>query len=56
MTPTWPTDSLRWQDGIMEAQTKHAVVSHGASVHGLPALRQVPGKPMAAGGDDPDES
>jgi aryl-alcohol dehydrogenase-like predicted oxidoreductase len=41
--PTWPTDSLRWQDGIMEAQTKHAVVSHGASVHGLPALRQFPG-------------
>jgi aryl-alcohol dehydrogenase-like predicted oxidoreductase len=41
--PTWPADSLRWQDGIMEAQTKHAVVSHGASVHGLPALRQFPG-------------
>ena len=41
--PTWPTDSLRWQDGIMEAQTKHAVLSHGASVHGLPALRQFPG-------------
>ncbi len=41
-TPTWPTDSLRWQDGISEAQTKQAVLSHGASVHGLPALRQVP--------------
>ena len=41
--PTWPTDSLRWQDGIMAAQEKHAVVSHGASVHGLPALRQFPG-------------
>jgi 1-deoxyxylulose-5-phosphate synthase len=39
---TWPTDSLRWQDGIMEAQAKHAVVSHGASVHGLPALRKFP--------------
>jgi aryl-alcohol dehydrogenase-like predicted oxidoreductase len=39
---TWPTDSQRWQDGILEAQHKHAVVSHGASVHGLPALRQVP--------------
>ena len=39
---TWPTDSRRWQDGILEAQEKHAVVSHGASVHGLPALRQVP--------------
>jgi 1-deoxyxylulose-5-phosphate synthase len=41
-TPTWPTDSLKWQDGISEAQLKQAVLSHGASVHGLPALRQVP--------------
>jgi len=40
---TWPTDSLRWQDGILEAQAKHAVIGHGASVHGLPALRQFPG-------------
>jgi len=42
-TSTWPTDSTRWQDGIMEAQAKHAVIGHGASVHGLPALRQFPG-------------
>lgn len=42
-TPTWPTDTLRWQDGILEAEHKQAVVSHGASVHGLPALRQFPG-------------
>jgi len=42
-TATWPTDSARWQDGILEAQARHAVVGHGASVHGLPALRQVPG-------------
>jgi aryl-alcohol dehydrogenase-like predicted oxidoreductase len=40
---SWPTDSLRWQDGILEAQVRHAVVGHGASVHGLPALRQFPG-------------
>jgi 1-deoxyxylulose-5-phosphate synthase len=40
---TWPTDTSRWQDGILEAESKKAVVSHGASVHGLPALRQVPG-------------
>jgi len=40
---SWPTDSMRWQDGILEAQSKKAVVTHGASVHGLPALRQVPG-------------
>jgi aryl-alcohol dehydrogenase-like predicted oxidoreductase len=42
-TATWPADSIRWQDGILEAQARHAVVGHGASVHGLPALRQVPG-------------
>jgi aryl-alcohol dehydrogenase-like predicted oxidoreductase len=41
-TATWPADSSRWQDGILEAQSKKAIVSHGASVHGLPALRQVP--------------
>ncbi|MBV8808279.1 MAG: aldo/keto reductase [Acidobacteriaceae bacterium] len=39
---SWPTDSARWQDGILEAQSKKAVIAHGASVHGLPALRQVP--------------
>jgi len=42
-TTTWPRDSIRWQDGILEAQAKHAVIGHGASVHGLPALRQTPG-------------
>ena len=41
-TATWPADTARWQDGILEAEAKHAVRSHGASVHGLPALRQVP--------------
>jgi 1-deoxyxylulose-5-phosphate synthase len=41
-TPTWPTDTVRWQDGILEAQTRRWVVAHGASVHGLPALRRVP--------------
>jgi aryl-alcohol dehydrogenase-like predicted oxidoreductase len=40
---SWPTDSARWQDGILEAQSRKAVIAHGASVHGLPALRQVPG-------------
>ena len=39
---SWPADSQRWQDGIQEAQVKKAVVARGASVHGLPALRQVP--------------
>ncbi|HVO58913.1 MAG TPA: aldo/keto reductase [Dongiaceae bacterium] len=41
-TATWPADSARWQEGIMEAQHRQAIVSRGASVHGLPALRQVP--------------
>jgi aryl-alcohol dehydrogenase-like predicted oxidoreductase len=40
---SWPTDTVRWQEGILEAESKKAVVSHGASVHGLPALRQMPG-------------
>ena len=39
---SWPTDSLRWQEGIQQAEARHAVVARGASVHGLPALRQVP--------------
>jgi aryl-alcohol dehydrogenase-like predicted oxidoreductase len=41
-TPSWPTDSLRWQDGIAEAQSKKVVLARGASMHGLPALRQAP--------------
>lgn len=42
-TATWPTDTARWQDGILEAQSRKIIRSHGASVHGLPALRRVPG-------------
>jgi aryl-alcohol dehydrogenase-like predicted oxidoreductase len=41
-TGTWPADTVRWQDGIMEAQHREAILSHGASMHGLPALRQAP--------------
>jgi aryl-alcohol dehydrogenase-like predicted oxidoreductase len=40
---TWPTDTVRWQDGILEAKHKKVVIGHGASVHGLPALRRFPG-------------
>jgi 1-deoxyxylulose-5-phosphate synthase len=40
---TWPTDTVRWQDGILEAKSKKVVIGHGASVHGLPALRRMPG-------------
>jgi 1-deoxyxylulose-5-phosphate synthase len=39
---SWPTDSERWEEGIQEAQTRKIVIGRGASVHGLPALRQVP--------------
>jgi predicted aldo/keto reductase-like oxidoreductase len=41
-TATWPTDSAPWQDAILEAESKKGIISHGASVHGLPALRRVP--------------
>jgi 1-deoxyxylulose-5-phosphate synthase len=42
-TSTWPADTARWQDAILDAQSRKVVLSHGASVHGLPALRRVPG-------------
>jgi predicted aldo/keto reductase-like oxidoreductase len=42
-TGTWPKDTIRWQDGVNEAKVKQAIIGHGASVHGLPALRQMPG-------------
>ena len=41
-TADWPESSKRWQDGIQAAQEKKIVTSRGCSVHGLPALRQVP--------------
>lgn len=42
-TATWPTDSARWQDGILEAQSRKVVLGRGASMHGLPALRRAAG-------------
>jgi len=39
----WPETTRRWQEGILEAQQKNIIRTHGASVHGLPALRQMPG-------------
>ena len=42
-TAGWVSETARWQDGMLEAQSKHVVRSRGASVHGLPALRQMPG-------------
>lgn len=40
--PDWPTQSRPWQDGIIAAEARQMVLARGASVHGLPALRQVP--------------
>ncbi len=42
-TATWPADTARWQDAILEVQSGTVGLSDGASVHGLPALRRVPG-------------
>ena len=42
-TGDWMSETVRWQDGMLEAQAKKTILSRGASVHGLPALRLVPG-------------
>jgi aryl-alcohol dehydrogenase-like predicted oxidoreductase len=42
-TAEWVSETKRWQDGVLEAQSKKIISARGASVHGLPALRQVPG-------------
>jgi len=42
-TPDWVAATGRWQDAILDAQSKKIIRARGASVHGLPALRQVPG-------------
>jgi 1-deoxyxylulose-5-phosphate synthase len=39
----WPTATARWQEGVLQAQAKQFLRARGASVHGLPALRQMPG-------------
>jgi 1-deoxyxylulose-5-phosphate synthase len=41
--PTWATDYKPLQDSFAEAKSKKAILSHGASIHGLPALRTIPG-------------
>ncbi len=41
--PTWKTDYASLQDGFSEAKSKKVILSHGASIHGLPALRTIPG-------------
>ena len=41
--PTWATDYESLQDGFSLAQQKGIIAAHGASIHGLPALRTIPG-------------
>ena len=42
-SPTWPQDDARLRDAFSEAKEKKIILSHGASVHGLPALDAFPG-------------
>ena len=42
-TADWVSTTKRWQDGIEAFQAQKKIVARGASCHGLPALRQVPG-------------
>ncbi|KAA6464889.1 aldo/keto reductase [Acidobacteria bacterium AB60] len=39
----WVGETKRWQEGIDHFQSKKLIHANGASVHGLPALRQMPG-------------
>jgi predicted aldo/keto reductase-like oxidoreductase len=41
--PTWAADYASLQDGFSLAQQKGIIAAHGASIHGLPALRTIPG-------------
>jgi aryl-alcohol dehydrogenase-like predicted oxidoreductase len=42
-TPDWVATTANWQEGILQAQAKKTILARGASVHGLPALRLMPG-------------
>jgi predicted aldo/keto reductase-like oxidoreductase len=42
-TTDWPETTRNWQDAIQELQAKKIILKRGASVHGLPALRRMPG-------------
>lgn len=41
--PTWETDYADLKDGFLQAKDKRLIHAHGASIHGLPALRTIPG-------------
>ncbi|HUX44221.1 MAG TPA: aldo/keto reductase [Terracidiphilus sp.] len=40
----WVATTRPWQAGLDEAKAKGVIRARGASVHGLPALRQIPGR------------
>jgi aryl-alcohol dehydrogenase-like predicted oxidoreductase len=40
--PTWEKDYRDLEDGLSEAKSHKVILTHGASVHGLPALRTFP--------------
>jgi len=42
-SPNWNGDLAKLRDEFSEAKSRHAILCHGASVHGLPALRTFPG-------------
>lgn len=42
-SPNWPSETQRLQDAFAEAKEKKIILAHGASVHGLQALRNFPG-------------
>jgi aryl-alcohol dehydrogenase-like predicted oxidoreductase len=41
--PNWDTETEAWQEALLHEQEKKTIRHHGVSVHGLPALRQIPG-------------
>lgn len=44
-TTSWVEETRNWQEAIDQSQAKKTILSNGVSVHGLPALRQIPGNP-----------
>jgi aryl-alcohol dehydrogenase-like predicted oxidoreductase len=42
-SPNWPEETKKLQDTFSEAKDKKVILAHGASVHGLQALRPFPG-------------
>jgi aryl-alcohol dehydrogenase-like predicted oxidoreductase len=45
--PNWDTETEIWQEALLLEQEKKNIHHHGVSVHGLPALRLIPGNQWA---------